>query len=98
MNIEKPEMATIENPAKPKPTVFGIKIGSSNIFRGYKFQPCSSWNNREINIKKLKMATIGEPAKPNLLRLVSKFITVIGVGVFTLNSKFEPCSFFKQLR
>ena len=38
------------------------------------------------------MATIGKPAKLNLFRLVSKWVLVIGFGVISMNSKFEPCS------
>ena len=38
------------------------------------------------------MATIGKPAKPNLPKVVSKYISVKGWGLISLNSEFEPCS------
>ena len=82
-------MTAIGKPAKPNllslvsKQVLVIELGVFSL--NSKVQSCSSSNSRDKNIYKSKMAAIGKPAKPYLQRLVSKQVSVIGLGVVSLS-------------
>ena len=82
-------MTAIGKPAKPNllslvsKQVLVIELGVFSL--NSKVQSCSSSNSRDKNIYKSKMAAIRKPAKPYLQRLVSKQVSVIGLGVISLS-------------
>ena len=82
-------MTAIGKPAKPNllslvsKQVLVIELGVFSL--NSEVQSCSSSNSRDKNIYKSKMAAIRKPAKPYLQRLVSKQVSVIGLGVISLS-------------